>query len=42
MDYSTDTAPLSHSEMLVAGLTILACGFVAGVIFVAAIVWVAS
>jgi len=28
--------------MLVAGLTLLTCGFIAGVIFVSAIVWVAS
>jgi len=42
MDYSTNTAPMSRSEMLVAGLTLIACGFAAGVIFVAAIAWVAS
>jgi hypothetical protein len=32
----------SRSEILVAGLTLIGCGFAAGVIFVAAIVWVAS
>ncbi len=32
----------SRSELLVAGLTLIVCGFVSGVIFVAAILWVAS
>jgi hypothetical protein len=42
MDYSTDTAPLSRAELLVAGLTLIACGFSAGVIFITAIVWITS
>ena len=42
MDYSTDTVPLRRSDLLIAGLILIGCGFVIGVIFVAAILWVFS